>query len=63
LRSEIALVRATIFGKSGEWLRTTGIPLNGADQLFFTSAPTTTPPSLERTECQLSIVTKDEMVG
>ena len=60
---EIALVRATIFGKSGRWFRTTATLIAGADQIFFTSAPTPPPPGLDPSQCLVTVVTKDEMIS
>ena len=60
---DVVLVRAKIFRINNEWCDTTAIPVAGSDLVLFTAGLSQTPPAIDTCHCELTVVTKDEMVA
>jgi transcriptional regulator with XRE-family HTH domain len=60
---DVVLVRAKIFRINNEWCDTTAIPVAGSGLVLFTAGLSQTPPAIDTSQCELTIVTKDEMVA
>ncbi len=60
---DTVLVRAKIFRINHQWADTTGMRMDGASLVLFTMSKTEPPPGLDPTPCDLTIITKDEMIS
>ena len=60
---DVVLVRAKIFRINNKWCDTTAVPVAGSGLVFFTAGLSQTPPAIDTCHCELTVVTKDEMVA
>lgn len=58
---EIALVRAKIYRIDNNWCDVTGMPVNGSGLFFYTGIPSNAPAEISTNNCEITILTKDEM--